>query len=69
MDQQASSDGPRHCETPLNTDELSVTSQFGVALYSRGELIKNKLEFQKRTGTKVEYHSLEPESKKKISKK
>ena len=35
----------------------------------RGELIKNKLEFQKRTGTKVEFHSLEPESKKKISKK
>ena len=35
---------------------------------NRGELIKNKLEFQKRTGTKVEFHSLEPESKKKNQK-
>ena len=30
----------------------------------RGELVKNELEFQKSTGTKVDLYSLEPESKK-----
>ena len=56
--------GPDRGQSPLEWgDFLSVRTSV------RGELIKNKLEFQKRTGTKVEFHSLEPESKKKISKK
>ena len=36
---------------------------------ARGELVRNKLEYQKRHGPKVDFDSLKPENEKKILKK